>query len=79
MLLTEGADPLQKNKKGITSLEHAKSRKKLKCERILRSYAEGKLKPRKKISKKPKSKPVMEPLEDGEGVEREVTECSGTT
>ena len=65
MLLTEGSDPLLKNKKGITPLEHAKSRKKLKCERILRSYAEGKMKPRKKISKKVKSK-AMKPLTDAD-------------
>ena len=65
MLLTEGSDPLLKNKKGITPLEHAKSRKKLKCERILRSYAEGKMKPRRKISRKPKTpKVVMKPVTD---------------
>ena len=63
MLLTEGSDPLLKNKKGITPLEHSKSRKKLKCERILRSYAEGKMKPRKKISKKPKTA-AMKPVTD---------------
>lgn len=66
MLLTEGADPLFKNTKGITPLEHAKSRKKLKCERILRSYAEGKMKPRKRISKVKKAAPkqVIEQITD---------------
>jgi len=66
MLLTEGADPLLKNKKGITPLEHSKGRKKLKCERILRSYAEGKMKPRRKISKKQKTamKHAMKPVTD---------------
>lgn len=67
MLLTEGADPLFKNTKGITPLEHTKSRKKLKCERILRSYAEGKMKPRKRISKKKPAVPAaIQPITDAD-------------
>ena len=73
MLLSEGADPLLKNSKGITSLEHAKSRKKLKCERILRSYAEGRMKPRKKICKKAPKK-QMEPVTDADMVQIEKDE-----
>lgn len=69
MLLSEGADSLLKNKKGITPLEHAKGRKKLKCERILRSYAEGRMKPRKKISRKPAPKQQMEPVTDADLIE----------